>query len=72
MTPADKQEALQALGALQNKLKAPKEARLTAIANQLAAMTEFSRQAAEAAAPGWCAKFERLHAEFCAMLGVVP
>lgn len=71
MTSADKEAALAALTSLEAKMRrpAPREERLQQLAAQLQYMAEFSRAAAEQAMPGWQAKFERLHAEFCVLLG---
>ncbi len=75
MTSLDRQEALEALALLEARskpTKAPPEARREAIALQMQAMTEYAMQQAEKSNPGFRARFERMHAEFCVLMGAEP
>jgi hypothetical protein len=63
-------EAIAALDALQSRVRQTPESRRAEIAMQMNAMTEFAFASAEGVAPGFRARFERLHAEFVVLMGV--
>ena len=69
MSP-DHKEALDALDNLKSRAGLDAEARRAKIALQMNALTEFAFASAEGVAPGFRARFERLHAEFVVLMGV--